>query len=63
MSASGKVHAFSRTPKGGWAEAQSTILGTTITLARLVKRGYEAITIHYTKVCPHFQSCTQFPMN
>ena len=58
----GKAYAFSRTRKGGWAVAQSPILGTTITVAKLVKRGYEAMTTHYTKVCPHFQSPTLFPI-
>lgn len=35
-------YAFSRTRKGGWAIAQSPILGTTITLKRLKQRGYKA---------------------
>jgi len=38
---------------GGWAVAQSPILGTTITLERLRKRGYEAVLTHYEKVAPH----------
>jgi len=45
-------HAYvrSRTRKGGWAIAQSPILGTTITLERLRKRGYEAMLDYYSKV-------------
>ena len=34
------AYAWSRTRKGGWAVAQSPILGTTITVERLIKRGY-----------------------
>lgn len=34
------AYAFSRSRKGGWAIAQSPILGTTITLERLKRRGY-----------------------
>ena len=48
-------HAYQwcRTRMGGWAVAQSPILGTTITLERLRKRGYEALLTHYEKVAPH----------
>ena len=38
---------------GGWAVAQSPILGTTITLDRLCKRGYEAMLSVYEKIAPH----------
>jgi group II intron reverse transcriptase/maturase len=38
------AYAWSRTRKGGWAIAQSPILGTTITLQRLKKRGYVSLT-------------------
>ena len=37
------AYAYSRTRKGGWAIAQSPILGTTITISRLKKRGYIAM--------------------
>ena len=37
---------------GGWAEAQSPILGTTITVERLAKRGYESLFSYYEKVSP-----------
>lgn len=37
------AYAFSRTRMGGWAVAQSPILGTTITISRLKKRGYTAM--------------------
>ena len=36
----GQAYAWSRSRMGGWAIAQSPILGTTITLERLSKRGY-----------------------
>ena len=48
----GQAYAWSRTRKGGWAVAQSPILGTTITLDRLIKRGYESIFSYYEKVSP-----------
>lgn len=44
------AYAWSRTRKGGWAVAQSPILGTTITLERLAKRGYEPMLKHYEKL-------------
>jgi group II intron reverse transcriptase/maturase len=47
------AYAWSRTRMGGWAVAQSPILGTTITLERLRKRGYEALSTLYAKVAPH----------
>jgi RNA-directed DNA polymerase len=50
----GKAYAYSRTRKGGWAIAQSPILTTTITLKRLIKRGYESLELHYLKVSPMF---------
>ena len=46
------AYAWSRTRKGGWAVAQSSILGTTITLERLAKRGYESMLDYYLKVSP-----------
>ena len=43
---------WSRTRKGGWAIAQSPILGTTITLERLRKRGYQSLLDYYFQVSP-----------
>jgi len=57
-----KAYAYSRTRKGGWAIAQSPILGTTIIVERLVKRGYEAMITHYLKVSPLYQSYPLFPI-
>ncbi len=48
------AYAWSRTRKGGWAITQSPILTSTITLARLAKRGYESLEEHYLKNCPRF---------
>jgi RNA-directed DNA polymerase len=48
----GQAYAWSRTRMGGWAVAQSPILVTTITLERLVRRGYESLFTHYEKVSP-----------
>ena len=47
-----QAYRWSRTRKGGWAIAQSPILGTTITLKRLASRGYESLLDHYFKVAP-----------
>jgi hypothetical protein len=58
----GKAYAFSRTRKGGWAIAQSPILSTTITLARLKKRGYESLLEHYLKVFPMFNEPLYIPL-
>ena len=35
---------------GGWVVAQSPILGTTITLKRLVQKGYESMLDYYERV-------------
>ena len=48
----GQAYAWSRTRIGGWAVAQSPILGTTITVERLIKRGYESMFSYYEKVSP-----------
>ena len=37
---------------GGWPVAQSPIMVTTITLERLMKRGYESMLSYYEKVSP-----------
>jgi group II intron reverse transcriptase/maturase len=47
-----QAYAWSRSRMGGWAIAQSPILGTTITLDRLKKRGYESMLDIYKKVSP-----------
>jgi hypothetical protein len=46
------AYTWSRTRMGGWAVSQSPILGTTITLIRLKKRGYEPMLDYYLKVAP-----------
>ena len=51
----GQAYAWSRTSMGGWAVAQSPILGTTITVARLMKRGYEQMASYYQKLRPEIQ--------
>ena len=50
----GQAYAWSRTRMGGWAVAQSPILGTTITKKRLGKRGYQSMLDYYTKVSLKF---------
>jgi RNA-directed DNA polymerase len=47
------AYQWSRSRMGGWAIAQSPILGTTITLQKLHKRGYESLLSYYEKVAPH----------
>jgi group II intron reverse transcriptase/maturase len=51
----GHAYAWSRTRKGGWAVAQSPILGTTITLSRLRRRGYESMLSYYSQSQPKIQ--------
>ena len=46
------AYAWSRTRKGGWAIAQSPILGTTSTLQRLKKRGYVSLTELHLQLNP-----------
>jgi len=55
------AYAWSRSRMGGWAIAQSPILGTTITINCLVMRGYEALLTWYLKVSPVFKSSLFFP--
>lgn len=43
-----KAFAWSRTRMGGWAVAQSPILGTTITIQRLMRRGYTPFSDTYS---------------
>lgn len=52
---------WSRSRMGGWAIAQSPILGTTITVNRLVKRGYESLETWYIKVTPVCSNPSLFP--
>jgi RNA-directed DNA polymerase len=35
---------------GGWAIAQSPIMGTTVTEARLAQRGYQSFTNYYEQL-------------
>lgn len=48
----GQAFAWSRSRMGGWAIAQSPILGTTITLERLSKRGYTSLLEIYKQISP-----------
>jgi RNA-directed DNA polymerase len=43
------AYAWSRTRMGGWAVAQSPILGTTITIKRLKMRGYVSLIEYYNR--------------
>jgi group II intron reverse transcriptase/maturase len=47
-----QAYAWSRTRMGGWAVAQSPIMLTTITVERLIRRGYESLLSYYEKVSP-----------
>jgi len=57
----GLAYAWSRSRMGGWAIAQSPILGTTIKIKSLIKRGYESLFMWYQKVSPNFKSYPLFP--
>ena len=45
-----QAYAWSRTRLGGWRVAQSPILGTTITIKRLERKGYFSMMKYYQKV-------------
>ena len=45
----GQAYAWSRTRIGGWAVAQSPILGTIITIKRLKMKGYVSLIEHYNR--------------
>lgn len=45
----GQAYAWSRTRMGGWAVAQSPILGTTITISRLKRKGYKPMIDYMNK--------------
>lgn len=47
-----QAYQWSRSRMGGWAIAQSPILGTTITVERLEKRGYISLVEFYNQVKP-----------
>lgn len=47
-----QAYAWSRSRMGGWAIAQSPILGTTITVDRLKMRGYVSLLDIYRKISP-----------
>ena len=48
----GQAYAWSRTRMGGWPVAQSPILGTTITLKRLMRTGYVPMLDIYKRISP-----------
>lgn len=48
----GQAYAWSRSRMGGWAIAQSPILGTTITVDRLKQRGYVSLLDIYIQITP-----------
>lgn len=45
----GQAYAWSRSRMGGWAIAQSPIMNTTITVERLIKRGYLSFSVQYQR--------------
>ena len=45
----GMAYAWSRTRMGGWAVAQSPILGTTIKVSLLKRKGYNSMIDYYSK--------------
>ena len=57
----GQAYAWSRTRMGGWAVAQSPILGTTITIKALKKRGYFPMAELHSSISPNYQK-SLFPV-
>lgn len=58
----GIAYAWSRTRMGGWAIAQSPILGTTITKVRLMKRGYISLATMFKTISKNTRMNQLFPM-
>lgn len=58
----GQAYAWSRTRMGGWAVAQSPILGTTITLKNLADRGYTSLLDTFMKNSPNYKKQPELPM-
>lgn len=58
---SNQAYAWSRTRMGGWAVAQSPILGTTITIKILKKRGYIPMAELHSSISPNYQK-SLFPV-
>ena len=56
------AYAWSRSRMGGWAIAQSPILGTTITKARLMKRGYISLATMFKTISKNTEMNQLFPM-
>ena len=57
------AYAWSRSRMGGWAIAQSPILGTTITIDRLKKRGYIPLAEMYNQISSNLSNSNSlFPM-
>ena len=56
-----EAYSWSRNRMGGWAIAQSPILHTTITISRLIKRGYESLLFWYLKTTTRIKSSQLFP--
>ncbi len=50
------AYAWSRSRMGGWAIAQSLIMQTTVTFARLKKAGYISFIEIYKSVLPIFEN-------
>jgi RNA-directed DNA polymerase len=55
------AYQWSRSRMGGWTIAQSPILGTTITINRLIIRGYESMLSYYQSVNTSKQMNSLFP--
>jgi group II intron reverse transcriptase/maturase len=56
-----QAYAWSRTRMGGWAVAQSPILGTTITIKSLKRRGYIPLFDTFNSISPDYQN-SLFPV-
>ena len=56
------AYSWSRSRMGGWAIAQSPILGTTITKARLSKRGYISLSTMFKGISKNTEMNQLFPM-
>ena len=56
----GRAYSWSRSRMGGWAQACSPMMQTTVTLARLKRRGYIAFSEYYQKFSIQLNPPIQF---
>jgi len=59
----GQAYSWSRSRLGGWRIAQSPMMGTTVTIKRLQKRGYLSFSVQYGRAIKTLPKGTQLKFN